>query len=66
MNKDELCDVKKQSAKALPEHESGAEEFSEKIYDENAAPLADFDQQHSVSATGGDLRQTKPERKADD
>jgi hypothetical protein len=63
MNKDDMCDVKTQGAKTVPEHESGAEEFSEKIYDENAAPLADFDQKHSMSATGGDLRQTKSEGK---
>ena len=33
----------------------GAEEFSEKIYDENAPTPREFDEPHHISSTGSDL-----------
>jgi len=37
------------------EADMGAEEFSEKIYDENAPTPAEFDEPHTISSTGADL-----------
>lgn len=36
--------------------DTGAEEFSEKIYDDNAPTPDEFDEPHSVSPTGSELK----------
>lgn len=48
-------DKDKFSSKKSAATDVGAEEFSEKIYDESAPISEEFDQPHDVSVTGADL-----------
>jgi hypothetical protein len=59
MSNKELSDAEKR-ARTI-ENESGAEEYSQKMYDEDAPVSSEFDEPHKVSSTGADLRKADTE-----